>query len=79
MIVDSSALIAIAFEKPEAERFQTHMQEAQEAWRRHGKGRHPAALDPGYCCAYAVSRIEGRPLLFQGDAFAKTDVEKADW
>jgi uncharacterized protein with PIN domain len=31
------------------------------------------------CCAYAASRIEGRPLLFKGSDFAKTDVEKALW
>jgi ribonuclease VapC len=56
-----------------------HMHEAQEAWRRFGKGRHPAALNLGDCCAYAASKIEGRPLLFKGPDFEKTDVEKAAW
>jgi ribonuclease VapC len=130
VIIDSSAILAIAFQEPEAARFasaiveaperhissvnwletmmviesragalaaddallimgqlevgtlpfdETQMHEAQEAWRRFGKGRHPAALSLGDCCAYAVSRIEGRPLLFKGDDFGKTDVEKADW
>jgi ribonuclease VapC len=96
MIIDSSAILAIAFQEPEARRLATailksnrrqmstlnwletmmvvearfgasapddamlllqqltigtiafdasHMQEAHEAWRRYGKGRHPAALN----------------------------------
>jgi ribonuclease VapC len=53
------------------------MHEAHEAWRHHGKGRHPASLNLGDCCAYAAARIEGRPLLFKGNDFAKTDEEKA--
>jgi ribonuclease VapC len=130
MIVDSSAVLAIAFQEPEAARLAAaivnaperrissvnwletmmvvegrsgtlaaddallilgqlavetlpfdaaHMHEAHEAWRRYGKGRHPAALNLGDCCAYAASRIEGQPLLFKGNDFGKTDVEKAPW
>jgi ribonuclease VapC len=128
MIVDSSAILAIAFQEPEAGRFasaiveaterhmssvnwletmmviesragiqaaddvllilgqlavetlpfdEAHMHEAHEAWRRYGKGRHPASLNLGDCCAYAASKIEGRPLLFKGSDFEKTDVEPA--
>jgi ribonuclease VapC len=128
MIVDSSAILAIAFQEPEATRFasaiasapdrfittinwletmmviesgtdvtgadeaslilnqlgvktlpfdEAHMQEAYEAWQRYGKGRHPAALNLGDCCAYAASKIEDRPLLFKGRDFSKTDVVKA--
>ena len=130
MIVDSSAILAIAFQEPEAIRLasaivqsperhmsslnwletlmaiesragieaaddvllilvqlgvetlpfdQAHMHEAHEAWRRYGKGRHPASLNLGDCCAYAASNIEGRPLLFKGNDFEKTDVDKAPW
>ena len=130
MIVDSSAILAIAFQEPEASRFaaaivkaparhisslnwletmmvvesragalaaddallllgqlavetlpfdEGHMHEALEAWRRFGKGRHPAALNLGDCCAYAASKMEGRPLLFKGKDFGQTDVEKAVW
>jgi ribonuclease VapC len=130
MIVDSSAVLAIAFQEPEAIRFASaivqapkrhissvnwletmmaiesragiqaaddvllilaqlavealpfdaaHMHEAHEAWRRYGKGRNPASLNLGDCCAYAASKIEGRPLLFKGNDFEKTDVEKASW
>jgi ribonuclease VapC len=130
MIVDSSAILAIAFQEPEASRFAAaiinaperhisavnwletmmvvesragtdaadgallimgqlgvqplpfdtaHMHEAHEAWRSYGKGRHPAALNLGDCCAYAVSKIEGQPLLFKGSDFERTDVDKASW
>jgi len=130
MIVDSSAILAIAFQEPEASRLASaivqaperhissvnwletmmviesragiqaaddvllilgqlgvealpfdaaQMHEAHEAWRRYGKGRHPAALNLGDCCAYAASKLEGRPLLFKGNDFEKTDVEKASW
>jgi ribonuclease VapC len=130
MIVDSSAILAIAFQEPEAGRFasaivrsperhissvnwletmmvmenhsgaaavddvrlvlnelaigtlpfdEVHMHEALEAWRRYGKGRHPAALNLGDCCAYAASKVETRPLLFKGNDFSRTDVETASW
>ena len=49
---------------------------AAEAFRRYGKGRHPARLNFGDCMAYAVSRATGEPLLFKGADFAKTDVER---
>jgi ribonuclease VapC len=130
MIIDSSAILAIAFQEPEATRFASaiinapdrhisavnwletmivvesragtdaaddvhlmmgqlgvqplpfdaiHMHEAHEAWRAYGKGRHPAALNLGDCCAYAASRIEGQPLLFKGNDFEQTDVDRASW
>ena len=47
---------------------------AMTAWRRFGKGRHPAALNFGDCFAYALSAVSGEPLLFSGAGFAKTDV-----
>ena len=49
---------------------------ARDAWRRYGKGRHPAGLNLGDCCAYALSRFTGEPLLFKGDDFPKTDVHR---
>lgn len=52
---------------------------AHHAWRRFGKGRHPARLNLGDCCAYAASVTTGEPLLFKGDDFALTDVEAAAW
>ena len=48
---------------------------ARTAWRVYGKGNHPAGLNIGDCCAYALSKYSGEPLLFKGDDFNKTDVK----
>lgn len=50
---------------------------AREAWRRFGKGNHPAALNFGDCFAYALARVAGEPLLFKGEDFSRTDIEPA--
>ena len=50
---------------------------ACEAFRRFGKGRHPAALNIGDCFAYALAKATGEPLLFKGNDFARTDIDKA--
>lgn len=47
---------------------------AREAWRRFGKGRHPASLNFGDCFSYALARATGEPLLFKGTDFPQTDV-----
>lgn len=47
---------------------------ARSAWRRYGKGRHPAALNYGDCFAYALSKWKGEPLLAKGTDFGSTDV-----
>ena len=47
------------------------------AWRRYGKGNHPAGLNFGDCFAYALTEVSGEPLLFKGEDFALTDVEQA--
>ncbi|MFP6729289.1 MAG: type II toxin-antitoxin system VapC family toxin [Alphaproteobacteria bacterium] len=47
---------------------------ARHAFRKYGKGRHPAGLNFGDCFSYALSRTSGEPLLFKGDDFSKTDV-----
>jgi len=48
---------------------------ARIAWRNFGKGRHPAGLNIGDCCSYALSKFSGEPLLFKGDDFSKTDLK----
>jgi ribonuclease VapC len=55
----------------------THVSAARQAFRRYGKGRHPAALNFGDCFAYALARLWVAPLLFVGDNFAKTDIVAA--
>lgn len=54
-----------------------HAQEARDAWRRFGKGNHPARLNFGDCFAYALAKRTGDDLLFKGDDFAQTDVKSA--
>ena len=53
------------------------VQAARMAWRRYGKGNHPAGLNFGDCFAYALTEVSGEPLLFKGEDFALTDVEQA--
>ena len=52
--------------------------EARIAFERFGKGRHPAALNFGDCCAYAASRCLNLPLLQKGDDFPRTDVRRVE-
>ena len=45
---------------------------ATEAWRRFGKGRHPAGLNFGDCCTYALAEERDLPILCVGEAFRRT-------
>jgi ribonuclease VapC len=54
-----------------------HAQAARTAYRRFGKGNHPAALNYGDCFAYALAKQTGEPLLFKGNDFAQTDIVSA--
>ena len=60
----------IAFDEAQAET-------AAAAWRRFGKGRHPASLNLGDLFSYALTSTLGEGLLFKGDDFAATDIAKA--
>ena len=128
MIIDSSALLAVLLDEPDAQRYEAaiaaarrrHMsaanfletalvfegrfgtgrgadldlflesagiviepvtveqaQRAREAWRRFGKGNHPAGLNFGDCFAYALADATREPLLFKGEDFALTDIDPA--
>ena len=127
MIVDTSALLAVLFGEPYAERYEKAIaqghcrmsvvglleaamvlegrggaaageeldafietagielapvtveqaQAARRAWRRFGRGDHPARLNLGDCFAYALADMSGEPLLFKGEDFARTDIETA--
>ena len=128
MVVDTSALVAILLEEPEAEAFIDRIdlapapsismaslveaaivvesrlgpeggkrldlllrdggiaplavdlvqaEAARVAFRRYGKGRHPAGLNFGDCFAYALAKSRGEPLLFKGEDFARTDIAPA--
>jgi ribonuclease VapC len=54
-----------------------HFEAAAEAFGRFGKGHHPAALNYGDCMTYAVARVADEPLLYVGNDFARTDIERA--
>lgn len=50
---------------------------AVAAWRRFGKGRHPAALNLGDCFSYALARTTGATLPSKGGDFSQTDIPSA--
>jgi ribonuclease VapC len=52
-------------------------QVARRAFTRFGKGRHPAGLNYGDGFSYALATALGRPLLYKGNDFGKTDVISA--
>jgi ribonuclease VapC len=47
---------------------------ARSAWRKFGKGRHPAGLNFGDCFAYALAQSTGEPMLAKGADFAATGI-----
>jgi ribonuclease VapC len=47
--------------------------DAYSTW---GKGVHPASLNFGDCFAYALAKDRNCRLLFVGEDFARTDVER---
>lgn len=50
---------------------------AIDAFRRFGRGRHPASRNIGDCFSYALAATLEERLLFKGDDFAQTDVRSA--
>ena len=48
-----------------------------DAYQEWGKGIHPAGLNYGDCFAYALARAKGCPLLFLGNDFSRTDIQRA--
>ena len=68
LLIYRAAIEIVAVDQEQAEL-------ARIAWRRFGKGRHPAGLNYGDCFAYALARTRQLPLLFQGDDFSRTDID----
>jgi ribonuclease VapC len=52
---------------------------ARKAFRRFGRGRHPARLNFGDCFAYALAKDSAAPLLFKGNHFAQTHITAAPY
>lgn len=50
---------------------------AVDAFRRFGRGRHPAALNFGDCLSYATAKSSRDTLLFVGNDFSRTDIKPA--
>lgn len=50
---------------------------ARHAYRRFGKGRHPAGLNFGDCLSFATATAQNEPLLFKGDDFTQTNITNA--
>lgn len=48
---------------------------ARIAWSKYGKGRHPARLNFGDCCAYALAKFLDEPLLAKGADFCQCDID----
>ena len=54
-----------------------HAELARTAYRRFGRGNHPARLNFGDCFAYGLARETGEPLLYKGGDFGQTDIAAA--
>ncbi len=54
-----------------------HWKAAVNAFRRYGKGQHPAGLNFGDCLSYATAKLAGQPLLYTGSDFSRTDLPTA--
>ena len=54
-----------------------HWKAAVNAFRRYGKGQHPAGLNFGDCQSYATAKLAGQPLLYAGSDFTRTDLPAA--
>ncbi len=68
--IGRASIIRVAVDTDQAEL-------AVEAFRRFGKGRHPARLNIADCFAYALAKATGESLLFKGGDFALTDLMTA--
>lgn len=72
-LLERAAIEVIPFSRPAA-------QLARLAYGRFGKGiGDPAVLNYGDCLTYGVAMAERQPLLFKGDDFARTDVERIEY
>lgn len=55
-----------------------HADLARQAFRRFGRGRHPAGLNFGDCFSYALAVALALPLLHVGADFSQTDLATVD-
>lgn len=70
-LLDVLRITLVPFDADQAQR-------ARAAYADFGRGSgHPARLNFGDCCAYALATSRNAPLLFKGDDFSHTDVRPA--
>jgi ribonuclease VapC len=69
-LIDEAGIAIVAVDEAVSE-------SAIDAFRRFGKGQHPAGLNFGDCFAYSLASLSGERLLYKGDDFAKTDIAAA--
>ncbi len=69
--------IVSTFELDVAPVTRLHASIARDAYRKFGKGNHPARLNFGDCIAYALAMANDDTLLFKGNDFSLTDVKPA--
>lgn len=72
LLVHRAALDAVPFDGE-------HYEIARNAYRRFGKGRHPASLNYGDCMSYALAASTAEPMLFVGEDFVQTDIQAVAW
>lgn len=70
ILLEKSRMTTVAFDDEQAAL-------AFEAYRRFGKGIHPAGLNIGDCASYALAKSRNMPLLFKGNDFTQTDIASA--
>lgn len=67
LLLHSAGMVVVSFDSDQA-------LQARAAYEKYGKGAHPAGLNLGDCCTYALARSSGEPLLFKGGDFSQTDL-----
>jgi ribonuclease VapC len=70
LLIDRAGIEVVAVDRRQAD-------VARHAFRRFGKGRHPAGLNYGDCFSYALARVLSQRLLCKGDDFVRTDLALA--
>ena len=77
--LDSMRALLDAFRLDVVPLSSNHATLAIDAFRKFGKGRHPAGLNFGACFSYALAKATSEPLLFKGNDFNHTDIKQAAW
>ncbi len=72
LLIAALSIIIVPFSVEQA-------QLASEAFLKFGKGRHPAKLNMGDCFSYALAKSTNQPLLFKGNDFTHTDINKVNY